>query len=295
MIKTRIKHKRDTAANWTAENTILLNGEIAIVDDGNSTKLKIGDGSTAYNSLPFYVPETDLNNATGVIPIANGGTGATTAADACTNLGALPLSGGTLTGTLTLPSSVYTDNYTGALNLNNSNIYGVNGIYTSDLADTPSEGINFYRTATTVDSLHAKSGVLYFTPNRTLGGNGTSYKVLTSQDSTGYHTGNATSIGGASATKPAVVVTTYKSGASWYRVWSDGWKEQGGTATFSATECTVTFPKAFNDTHYAFVYSKVRYASKQGVQVHYNRTTTNVKCIASIDADCPFYWYACGY
>lgn len=35
-----------------------------------------------------------------IIPIANGGTGATTAAGALTNLGALPLAGGTMTGTL---------------------------------------------------------------------------------------------------------------------------------------------------------------------------------------------------
>lgn len=35
------------------------------------------------------------------VPVSKGGTGATTAAAACTNLGALPLSGGTLTGNLT--------------------------------------------------------------------------------------------------------------------------------------------------------------------------------------------------
>ena len=60
----------------------------------------------------------------------------------------------------------------------NSNIYGVNGIYTADAADNPAEGINFWRSSTTVDSIHAKNGVLYFTPNRTLGTNGTSYVVL---------------------------------------------------------------------------------------------------------------------
>ena len=98
---------------------------------------------------------------------------------------ALPLSGGTMTGVLTMKGSMYTDAYTGALNMNNSNIYGLNGIYTADSADNASEGINFYRSTTTVDSLWAKSGILYFTPNRTLGENGTSYTVL--------HTGNYTS------------------------------------------------------------------------------------------------------
>ena len=61
------------------------------------------------------------------------------------------------------------------------------------------------------------------------------------------HTGNATSIGGASATKPAVVVTTYRSGTSWYRVWSDGWLEQGGIINAGRT---VTFLKPFPDTNY---------------------------------------------
>ena len=61
------------------------------------------------------------------------------------------------------------------------------------------------------------------------------------------HTGNAISIGGASATTPAVVVTTYISGTSWYRVWSDGWLEQGGIINAGGT---VTFLKPFPDTNY---------------------------------------------
>lgn len=47
--------------------------------------------------------EKDFSNiSSGAIPISNGGTGATTAANALSNLGALPLSGGTLTGDLRL-------------------------------------------------------------------------------------------------------------------------------------------------------------------------------------------------
>lgn len=94
----------------------------------------------------------------------------------------LKLEGGTMTGVLTVKKDQYTDSYSGALNMNNSNIYGVNSIYTADASDNSQEGIHFYRSATTVDSLHAKAGVLYFTPNRTLGQVGTSYTI--------YHTGN---------------------------------------------------------------------------------------------------------
>ena len=95
----------------------------------------------------------------------------------------LKLAGGTMTGVLTTKGGMYTDAYnSGALNLGNSNIDGVNSIYTADTSDSSAEGIHFYRDSTHVDSLYAKSGVLYFTPNRVLGHTGTDYSI--------YHTGN---------------------------------------------------------------------------------------------------------
>ena len=53
-LNARIKHKRDTASNWTTKNPTPLDGEVIIVEtiDGN-TRVKVGDGSTAYNNLPF--------------------------------------------------------------------------------------------------------------------------------------------------------------------------------------------------------------------------------------------------
>ena len=86
------------------------------------------------------------------------------------NIGAVAKSGDTMTGQLVLQSNVYGDSYTtGALDCKNSNILNVNSIYTADASDNAQEGIHFYRDATSVDSLHARSGTLYFTPNRTLG------------------------------------------------------------------------------------------------------------------------------
>jgi len=50
-----IKLRRDTAANWTAANPILTEGEMGIETD---TKLqKNGDGTTAWNSLPYMKVE----------------------------------------------------------------------------------------------------------------------------------------------------------------------------------------------------------------------------------------------
>ena len=39
------KQRRDTASNWTTNNTVLLAGELGYETD--SKKFKIGDGSTA--------------------------------------------------------------------------------------------------------------------------------------------------------------------------------------------------------------------------------------------------------
>ena len=88
------------------------------------------------------------------------------------------------TGVLTVKGNQYEDSYSGALNMNNSDIYGLNSIYTADLADSSAEGIHFYRTGTTVDTIWVQNGTIYFTPNRTLGQAGTSYHIL--------HTGNYT-------------------------------------------------------------------------------------------------------
>lgn len=51
-MSTQILMRRDTAANWTAANpTNLGNGQIGYETDTGRTK--IGDGSTAWNSLPY--------------------------------------------------------------------------------------------------------------------------------------------------------------------------------------------------------------------------------------------------
>ena len=83
-------------------------------------------------------------------------------------------------GVLHTISEQYTDNYTTAgLNLHNSDIVGVNSIYTADNSEGASEGIHFYRSATAVDTIWASNGILYFAPNRTIGSStATSYQIL---------------------------------------------------------------------------------------------------------------------
>ena len=84
----RIKNKRDTSANWTAQDPVLLNGEIIAVDTASGeTRFKVGDGEKTFTQLP-YTDENVLSKIknytagdgisisdTGVISSTGGGSG----------------------------------------------------------------------------------------------------------------------------------------------------------------------------------------------------------------------------
>ena len=54
ILKTRIKQRRDTVANWTNNNPVLLKGEIAIVEDTDGAiRFKVGDGSKTFSALAY--------------------------------------------------------------------------------------------------------------------------------------------------------------------------------------------------------------------------------------------------
>jgi hypothetical protein len=56
----QIQWRRDTAANWTAANPVLAAGEAAYETDTN--KFKLGNGSTAWNSLAYGGLSGVMNN-----------------------------------------------------------------------------------------------------------------------------------------------------------------------------------------------------------------------------------------
>ena len=120
-------------------------------------------------------------------------------------------------------------------------------------------------------------------------------KTLTTQDTAPF-TARATSIGGASTTKPAVVVTTYRSGTTWYRKYSDGWIEQGGVTSITNGRGSVTFPTAFSSTDYTALtgLSNVNNQASYLVQ-HDNRTKTSMGLFYGSYSFDGVYWYACGY
>lgn len=68
-IKAQMKQRRDTKANWEATNPVLLAGELGIVSD-DPNLYKVGDGTTAWNSLPFRGFDGTLSQELGTSPNA---------------------------------------------------------------------------------------------------------------------------------------------------------------------------------------------------------------------------------
>lgn len=50
-MSVKIQMRRGTASQWSSANTVLLAGEQGLETD--TRKIKIGDGTTAWNSLPY--------------------------------------------------------------------------------------------------------------------------------------------------------------------------------------------------------------------------------------------------
>ena len=95
----------------------------------------------------------------------------------------------------------------------------------------------------------------------------------------------------------AWVVESYRNGTEWYRVWSDGWVEQGGYISNNGSAnnyvATVTFLKAFANTNYTLV--GIGHPSR--VSDDYNDYVDNFSAV-SFDwrtRGCSSAkWYACG-
>lgn len=69
----QIQFRRDTAANWTANNTLLASGEIGLETDTN--KLKMGTGLVSWNSLAYFAAgAVTAVDAGGFITVDFGGT-----------------------------------------------------------------------------------------------------------------------------------------------------------------------------------------------------------------------------
>lgn len=97
------------------------------------------------------------------------------------------------------------------------------------------------------------------------------------------------------------VVEAWSSGTEWYRVWSDGWIEQGQTSVvITATTMTITFNKPFSNSSYQLLTEAQELGSSyygDGVSVE-TKSATGFTCHghrSNATGSNTANWYACGY
>ena len=100
------------------------------------------------------------------------------------------------------------------------------------------------------------------------------------------------------------VIETYQNGTDWYRIYSDGWCEQGGkTGIFATSLQTFTLLKQYKDTNYSVVFGTYH---NQGATSTWNASDNkmpiiSVQYVGSFNAWCRFegkcgaFWEASGY
>ena len=74
-VVTQIQIRRGTASQWTSANPTLASGEWGFETD--TKKGKIGDGSTAWNSLAYVLGVGDIEGVTAGSGLTGGGTSGT--------------------------------------------------------------------------------------------------------------------------------------------------------------------------------------------------------------------------
>ena len=74
-VVTQIQIRRGTASQWTSANPTLASGEWGFETD--TKKGKIGDGSTAWNSLAYILGVGDIDGVTAGSGLSGGGTSGT--------------------------------------------------------------------------------------------------------------------------------------------------------------------------------------------------------------------------
>lgn len=100
----------------------------------------------------------------------------------------------------------------------------------------------------------------------------------------------------------ATVVETYRNGTEWYRVWSDGWVEQGGQLHWAATRSPgykiVTLYKVMVDTNYNTLIETIKGQGGTFGTSCCNHTTTAFTAFtfghSDTDKSVGLIWFACG-
>lgn len=133
---------------------------------------------------------------------------------------------------LNMANDRYYSNNAYGINMRNSDIIGVNSVYTQDLSDSPTEAILFCRSNGNYDGIRAANGVLYFSNNvvRTTCKYDAEYEV--------YHKGNLTKLSQLTNDKNFVTgsvsgqtITINGVSTTWQNTWRGITDSYSGTST----------------------------------------------------------------
>lgn len=133
---------------------------------------------------------------------------------------------------LNMANDRYYSNNAYGINMRNSDIIGVNSVYTNDLSEKPTEAILFCRSNGNYDGIRAANGVLYFSNNvvRTTGNYDAEYEV--------YHKGNLTKLSQLTNDKNFVTgsvsgqtITINGVSTTWQNTWRGITDSYSGTST----------------------------------------------------------------
>lgn len=96
------------------------------------------------------------------------------------------------------------------------------------------------------------------------------------------------------------VVETFKSGTSWYRVYDDGWVEQGATISLTTCPQTITLLKQYQDNNYTICIGGGDPDSTAAVcsTSVYSRAVGSFSLVSGYTGtfySCVISWFACGY
>ena len=93
----------------------------------------------------------------------------------------------------------------------------------------------------------------------------------------------------------AYITETYQNGTSWYRVYSDGWCEQGGKIKSSSATQTVSLLKTYYSNNYNIQILPNTNNGSVNCSVEGIPSTSSFKLKSSDTPDNGFYWQTCGY